>query len=265
MSETTPPSTLFPARTEPFRALIVVPCYNEEQRLPREAFAPFLATMEGVGFLFVNDGSRDATEQVLAELCTTDPARMVFHSLAQNSGKAEAVRRGVLLALRERAAVVGFWDADLATPLAEIPRFLELMERDRQVEWVIGARVKLLGRRIERRLLRHYIGRAFATVASNYLRLPVYDTQCGAKIFRNNARTRRLFSRRFVARWIFDVELLARFLKDWRGRRSDDPETAIVEVPLAEWADVKGSKVKGADFLKAFGELFRIMRTYGLP
>jgi glycosyltransferase involved in cell wall biosynthesis len=246
-------------------AVVVVPCYNEEARLDREAFLEFLAARAEVLILFVNDGSRDGTAALIEGMVRQACGRAAFLNLRENRGKAEAVRAGLRFARRWKPRVVAFWDADLATPLEEIPAFMELMGSRPEVEVVMGSRVKLLGRQVERKLIRHYIGRVFATMASNYLRLPVYDTQCGAKMFRCTPTLDRVLARPFLARWLFDVELLVRFLRCWRREGIDGTkvESRVVEVPLQRWMDVKGSKVKASDFPKALGEFFRIMRCYG--
>ena len=80
--------------------------------------------------------------------------------------------------------MLGYFDADLATPPGELLRMLDLLERRPDLSFVLASRVALLGRRITRRARRHYLGRVFATFASIFLQIPVYDTQCGAKVFR---------------------------------------------------------------------------------
>jgi hypothetical protein len=93
------------------------------------------------------------------------------------------------------------------------------------------------------------------------LRLPVYDTQCGAKLFRGGPDSAALFAEPFQTRWLFDVELIARLGK----RRADagGAARAIYEVPLPEWRDVPGSKVKPKDYLRGLGDLARIALRYG--
>ncbi|MHC4178100.1 MAG: glycosyltransferase, partial [Planctomycetota bacterium] len=200
--------------------IIVVPCYNEARRLDTGAFQQFVARGHLARFLLVNDGSTDDTAAALETLRRWNPGKFDVCHLPRNVGKAEAVRQGVLRALQRPVDSVGFWDADLATPLEAIPQFCELLRRDPRLQMVIGARVKLLGRTIERRILRHYLGRLFATAASVVLRLPVYDTQCGAKLIRASAEMRALFDEPFRTNWIFDVELLARFIGGRKaGRR----------------------------------------------
>jgi glycosyltransferase involved in cell wall biosynthesis len=245
--------------------IIVVPCYNEGARLDTRAFQQFVARGYAPRFLLVNDGSTDDTAAVLDALRRWNPDRFEVCHLPRNMGKAEAVRQGVLRALDSRAESVGFWDADLATPLEAIPQFCELLRRNPRLQMVIGARVKLLGRLIERRVHRHYLGRLFATAASMVLRLPVYDTQCGAKLFRASVEIRALFEKPFCTNWIFDVELLARFIGGRKAGGLETVENSIYELPLTEWRDVAGSKVRPRDFFKSFFELARIYWTYLRP
>jgi glycosyltransferase involved in cell wall biosynthesis len=99
-----------PSSAEPtLNCVIVVPCYNEATRLPTKTFLSYLADRPEINFLFVNDGSKDDTEQVLAELCSQSPARLSKLSLTRNSGKAEAVRQGLLTAIDRDPEIVGFW------------------------------------------------------------------------------------------------------------------------------------------------------------
>jgi hypothetical protein len=121
--------------------------------------------------------------------------------------------------------------------------------------------VRLLGRSIHRKAVRHYLGRAFATVVSLMLRLPIYDTQCGAKIFRITPDLRLVLASPFQSRWIFDVEILARFLTIYKND-TVHLSGLIYESPLRRWEDVAGSKVGSLDFFKAIGELVRIRNTY---
>ena len=243
-------------------AAIVVPCYNEEKRLDVASFRDFSDRSHGITFLFVDDGSTDETLQLLQSLQATDPNKFSVLSLPQNQGKAEAVRRGVLTAIESQPDYVGFWDADLATPLHAIPKFVDLVESRPDLEMIMGSRVKLLGRKIERRRSRHYLGRVFATAVSTILGLDVYDTQCGAKLFRVTPSIGTLFQQPFLSRWIFDVEILARLIKARRGTKLPQPEEVIYEFPLTEWRDIPGSKLGYRDFVRAAWELYRIHKHY---
>jgi len=245
------------------RTAIIIPCYNEAERLKPSAFVNFAAENRSVHFIFVNDGSSDDTPAVIAGLATTDPDRFLHVDLKRNAGKAEAVRRGFLRAFEDTCDYIGFWDADLSTPLDTIGAFTDLLSDD-TIQIVIGARVRLLGRTIVRKRSRHYLGRVFATLAGTVLRIPVYDTQCGAKLFRNTQALRRVFSRRFMARWIFDVEVLARCIILARHAGSSLSD-GIIEYPLPCWVGRGGSKVGYSAFLKAPLELARIFAILYLP
>jgi dolichyl-phosphate beta-glucosyltransferase len=244
--------------------MIVVPCYNEEHRLPVDQFLRFLRESQ-VSFVFVDDGSRDKTLDRLESLRQAHEDRVFVLRSPANQGKAEAVRMGFNFALdtfarKQDADYVGFWDADLATPLGAIPQFMAVFAEKPDLDMVFGSRVKLLGRHVQRRTSRHYLGRVFATVVSVMLQLPVYDTQCGAKIFRVGPETRRLTADPFRTRWVFDVEILARYI-----RQLGSPKIAaqrIYEFPLDVWEDVGGSKVKPFDFFIALRDVIRIYWKY---
>ncbi len=182
--------------------------------------------------------------------------------LERNSGKAEAVRHGMLQLLEGSARYVGYWDADLATPLDEIPRFARHLDEHADVEIVFGSRVKLLGRTVERNAWRHYSGRVFATLVSLMLRLPVYDTQCGAKLFRATPDLKALFETPFLSRWVFDVEILARLIATRGGEGTRSAQRVVHEYPLAQWVDVSGSKLRASDFPRAILDLARIYAAY---
>jgi len=244
--------------------VVVIPCYNEARRLNVKAFEDYLLDDDHteIRFLFVNDGSKDQTLMILEGLQSRFPDRVEVLDLQPNGGKAEAVRKGMQKAIANgNLAFTGFWDADLATPLNEIKLILNRMIVNPSIDMVFGARVRLLGHEIDRRPLRHYLGRCFATAASMVLQLHIYDTQCGAKLFRVNPALVEALSEPFQSRWIFDVELIARFVKIHHGNR-ELLRHKIFECPVMQWADVAGSKVTPFDFLKAFGELVAIYRRY---
>ncbi|MDD9936410.1 MAG: glycosyltransferase [Myxococcales bacterium] len=237
---------------------IVVPCYNEEARIDSQQIDRYLVSDKsaGVELTLVNDGSTDRTLEVLRAIEAKHPGRVRVLDQQPNQGKAEAVRLGMLDSIDRGARYAGYWDADLATPLEAIAEFAAVLDDRRDIDLVMGARVALLGRHIDRSRVRHYLGRVFATAASMALALPVYDTQCGAKLLRVTAISRSLFEEPFASRWIFDVELIARYLRVGRG------PGAVFELPLQQWTDVGDSKVNARDFVRAIGEMITTYRTY---
>jgi glycosyltransferase involved in cell wall biosynthesis len=237
------------------RLQLVIPCYNEAARLDTATFVRYVGVEGRVAFLFVNDGSSDDTSRILHELEAQGQGRVRAMDLPKNMGKAAAVRSGILAALAQQPELVGFWDADLSTPLDAIQDFLDVIDAKPDVDIVMGARVALLGRQIQRVAWRHYLGRAFATAASLTLGLAVYDTQCGAKVFRVSDALRQAFAEPFTSKWVFDVELLSRYIG---ARGQAGIESRIYELPLRAWTDVPGSKVKAVDGLRALQDLIRI-------
>jgi len=239
------------------KTAIIIPCYNESERLRVREFAAYINTNGNVYFIFVNDGSTDNTGKIIKDLNDSFPDRVILIDLEKNCGKAEAVRRGILKSLEMDFENIGYFDADLSTPLYAINKFCKLLGKP-QTKIVMGARVKLLGRKIERKAFRHYLGRVFAACASIILSVPVYDTQCGAKIFKNTKDLYIIFSKPFIAKWIFDVEVLARFkLLNWNKSKKWIEESAI-EYPLEEWIHKQGSHIKFTHYFKALSDLIKI-------
>lgn len=241
---------------------LVVPCYNEAERLQPGAFREFLESHDGVRLIFVDDGSRDGTFALQERIRADAPGRVSILRMPSNRGKGEAVRLGILEGIRSGAGIVGFWDADLATPLDAVDDFLAIAARRPDLEILIGSRVRLMGRDIRRQHGRHYLGRVFATAVSVSLDLPVYDTQCGAKLFRVTGEMASVFERPFHSPWIFDVEALARYLALPVGPGERPRESRIYEVAVRQWHHVPGSKLRWFDYIRSFFELGFIHRRY---
>ncbi len=235
---------------------IIIPCYNEQERLPLEDFYHFFDnSSQDVRILFVNDGSTDDTLRILNSIHEKYPKQCEVLNLAENHGKANAIRNAVLtIASTKTTDYIGYWDADLSTPIEDVNTFLHFLRQRSDVKFLLGSRIRKLGSHIERGAVRHYLGRIFATASSLLLRLPVYDTQCGSKIFKAEL-AEILFSEEFCSPWFFDVELLARFLCNYGHSQTLN---TVCELPLANWKDSGGSKLKLHDFARAPLDLLRI-------
>ncbi len=232
--------------------VLIVPCFNETNRLDLHSFIK--TSSANLKFLFVDDGSSDDTFSFLNKhIPHSEHCRAI--RLEKNAGKGEAIRFAALELKKmdwfRDANWFGFWDADLATPLSEIPHFIKFAEMYDHVDSVWGSRVYRLGSDIKRSALRHYLGRGFATLVHQALDVQAYDTQCGAKIFKKEILL-QAFAESFLSRWIFDIEILLR-LKD----------KAIVEYPLMQWHDIPGSKLKvSKEIIRVFRDILRIRKKY---
>ena len=234
-------------------ATLVIPCYNEQQRLDTAAVLAMTDGRPGLRLVLVDDGSKDGTLAMLNGLAGERPGRIGVLAISPNGGKAEAVRKGLCAALEGPVGAVGYLDADFSTPPAEALRLLEVLDQ-RGAAAALGSRVALLGSDIHRSAARHYLGRLFASLASLTLAARVYDTQCGAKVFRRSASLEAALREPFLSRWAFDVELLGRLLagtSDVAGISAED----VVEVPLRTWRDVPGSKLKPTAMVGALKDL----------
>src|SRR5262245_7100651 len=243
------------------RLTVVVPCYNEADRLDAAPLLAYLDSHPDASFLLVDDGSQDGTGALHQRLAAERPGRIRALPLTPNRGKAEAVREGLRGALAAGAEIVGYLDADLSTPPAQVDHLLAALGRP-GVQVAIGARIGMLGYDIDRSAVRHYLGRVFATAASLILQARVYDTQCGAKLFRAHPALAEALTAPFLSRWAFDVELLGRLLIGTPAV-PPLPLAAIVEVPLPVWHDVKGSKLGMTGMAGTLRDLARVANDLG--
>lgn len=220
------------------RVHLVVPCYRESRRIGE--FLPELcARMQELGnvdVLVVEDGSgqeEQAAMQKLMQLwleqysCLLPPLM-----LGENLGKGGAVYAG--WAEAKDADMLAFVDADGASPPREVARLIELARSEPYAEHALFAsRVKMLGRQVRRLLKRHLLGRVYATLVSEILNIPIYDSQCGLKLVPRAAYT-KVASALQIKGFAFDVELLVALR---------DTGCQIVEVPT-DWYEIPGGKVR---------------------
>jgi dolichyl-phosphate beta-glucosyltransferase len=244
------------------RIALVIPCYNEAKRLNLDAYSLFLETHPGTTFCFVNDGSRDATSELLKTFQSTNPAHAIrIVELPENRGKGEAVRQGVLAVLNDPHTptdLVGFWDSDLATPLSELDRFVEAFSQVSHLHAVVGFRKKEPTANIKRSPSRKLISAVMRTIIHTLIGLPIHDTQCGAKVFKSDLAS-KIFEKSFLGRWLFDLELFLR-MKQVYGIAFLSHN--LEQLHLHSWHDVPGTKLRLWDAFEIFLELAKIKLQY---
>jgi glycosyltransferase involved in cell wall biosynthesis len=223
---------------------IVIPAFNEEQRLPGaiQAATKYLAITGGSAeVLIVENGSSDRTWEIAAGAASADSRFRALH--LEERGKGRAVRAG-MLASNGRLAVL--CDADFSMPVEEIRLLTDAIEAGADV--AVGSREAPGARRVGEPARRHIMGRVFNAVVHLLAVRGLQDTQCGFKAFRQ-ATAQDLFRRQRVNGWAFDVELL--YLAQRLGYR-------ISEVPIT-WRYDASSRVRPvADTISMLQELLTI-------
>ena len=227
------------------RTTIVIPCYNEANRLHLEVFLNFARKNPKISFVFVDDGSKDLTISLLCGAMAALPDQIDVLMMARNAGKAEAVRHGLKFAAQRGDKYIAFLDADLATPLNAINDFISVADRLDDIDVVFGSRAGGLGRRVYRDLHRKMISLVCASMGRLATGLALKDTQCGAKLFRNTPHLKACLEAQFTAGWLFDVELFLRISNPDRQERKN-----FFEYPVLEWTEIPGSNIKFSDVIK---------------
>jgi len=235
------------------KTLIIVPCYNEEKRIPLDEFSSY--DEKNISFLFANDGSTDKTSKILHEISKNKDNFYVYDAL-KNEGKAEVIRHAYKYALSKEIDFewIAYWDADLSIPLYEIKNmflYKELIYKDENYCAIWASRISREGSDIKKTFLRGLLGKSFVALASALLQIETYDPQCGAKIFSRDAAS-IAFKEKYVSLWIFDTEIRLR-LKDKK----------ILEYPLKSCIHVEGSKINVfQEGLRALKDLLKIYKKY---
>lgn len=236
---------------------IIIPAYNEAEKLDLEAYKAFLATNDLVHILFVNDASTDNTLGIIEPLKIEFRNQVDCISNSKNLGKGGSVQAGMLYALSNiPAAKYAFLDADLATSLQECLAVANTIEQ--KIIFSFASRIHTLNSDIQRTLFRHLSGRIVSTAISKVMNLSVYDTQCGCKVFRSDL-VGKIFQEKFISKWLFDVELFFRII-ELSGRKK--LKIKMLEYPIKKWADKGDSKVKMTYFFKLWLDLWKIKARY---
>jgi dolichyl-phosphate beta-glucosyltransferase len=238
--------------------VIIVPCYNEGNRLPVKNYHNFLKNEENCVIVFANDGSTDHTGEVLLSIKVIFPHKVEVINLPKNVGKAQTIHTATLHCLEKypTSKNMGYLDADLATSLEEWLSICAYINNN--IIFAFGSRISKIDNNINRKNYRHYLGRVIATAISTLLKLHVYDTQCGCKVFRTDI-AEKVFQESFLSKWLFDVEIFFR-LKNIFG--SEKMRVICREIPLQNWQDVAESKVHFTYFFRLWFDLFLINKKY---
>ena len=240
-----------------YELIIVIPCYNEENRLPINQFSKFLANNSDTLLCFVNDGSSDNTDGVIQQFEAQFPKKTKLISLKENLGKAGAVKAGFNFCEENYSfSKIAYLDADLATSLEEC--YTISTQINTEIQFAFGSRIAKIDTDIQRKKHRFLIGRFIATLISNQLNLKVYDTQCGCKIFSRNIAL-QVFKEDFISKWLFDVEIFHRLIAVF-GK--ENMKNISREIPLKSWIDADDSRVKMTYFFKIWFDLLSIKKRY---
>lgn len=237
---------------------VVIPCYNEEERLFSDEFISYIDKHTGYHLCFVNDGSKDNTLELLYKLQKGREDFITVYNCEKNGGKAEAVRLGMLhMAQKEDLDYIGFLDADLSTDLSDFDDLVKTIENS-DFKIVSGSRISRMGANITKESARKIISLSINFIIRKILKMDFKDTQCGAKIFSKDV-IEIAFGEKFVTQWIFDVEIFKRMSIHFGLKKA---KAMLCEQPLKRWIHADGSKLSMKDSVKIVGQLAQIAWVY---
>ena len=238
---------------------IIVPVYNEYKRLNIHAYNSFLHSNDNISIVFVNDASTDKTIELLQNIQNTFPSKVKILSLASHSGKAEAIRAGMLSSIeKKQSEYYGFIDADLAVPLEDMLIFAKRLYINK-LSMALGIRTESNKLNIYRTTIRKFLGNVFRLYLHNVLNFNISDSQCGAKVFTPELIP-VLYKDRFKTRWLADIELLIRYGHYFKIERRVIHDH-IAQIPVSRFSDIANSKFNIRESIRIIKEIF-IITTY---
>lgn len=231
---------------------IIIPAFDEQTRLGNSVRTVLTYVGQeklNAELIIVDDGSKDKTAKVAEEVCSEFlkiPTKVIRYE--QNRGKGFAVKTGLL---SSEADIALFSDADLSTPITELPRLVKPIEND-EYDVTFGSRAldrSLIG--VHQSWRREQGGKVFNLIVRTLTGLPFWDTQCGFKAF-NMKKFRPLLDIMTVDRFGFDVEFL--YVANYHGLR-------LQEIPV-RWNHDERTKVSVMrDSWRMFNEVHQIRRN----
>jgi len=238
--------------------IIIIPCYNEFNRINKNSYINFLNENKHCKIVFAEDGSTDNTLSVLKEIQEASNGNVYIHALDNNKGKAAAIREAVLFSYENGLDFkkLAYIDADLSVSLEECLSISDAVTDD--IFFAFGSRILKIDSYIKRRKFRHYSGRFVATIISTILKVPIYDTQCGCKVF-SRELAEQIFQEKFISKWLFDVEIFFRIINLYSTKELQNKSR---EIPLKSWIDSDDSKVKITYFFKMWLDIYAINSRY---
>ncbi len=237
---------------------IIIPCYNEANRLAVATFINFANTHQDYHLCFVNDGSSDHTLEVLQNIEQACYGNVSTIDVKINAGKAATVRTGVKYLNRMKTInTIGFMDADLSTDFNDFKNLVTTLRNNEDLSLVYGSRGKGEGA-IKRTVFRSLFSKMVKMIVFLILGLPIEDTQCGAKVFKKEI-IGVAYGKKFLTRWLFDVEIFMR-LKKYYGQQQI--MNKMYEQPLQRWEHAEDSKLGVKDALKIPYMLLSIWFSY---
>ncbi len=237
---------------------VVIPCYNEENRINSQKFLDFANSNLGYHLCFVNDGSKDKTLEVLTALASKNPDHISVFDCEKNGGKAEAVRQGILhLSKDTQLDYFGYLDADLSTDFRDFDDLVQTISTG-NYQIVGGSRMARMGADITKEDSRAIISKSVNLIIRRILGMPFNDTQCGAKVMTREV-AENMFEKPFLTSWLFDVEIFLRMKKFYGDKQAT---AQICEQPLKRWIHEDGSHLSMKDSIKIVGQLGQLAIHY---